>query len=109
MKMVFLLAEVRRVSSGEGSMRDRAARAVMLCGLLFTGACATPQRPGAAAPVQPPPRQPVQSDVPQWERPVTSFGAAWHAGMVYALGGYFGVPHAYSSDGQSGELVRFDP
>ncbi|HEX5656271.1 MAG TPA: kelch repeat-containing protein [Polyangiales bacterium] len=42
-------------------------------------------------------------------RAVTSFGAAELAGNVYAFGGYFGVPHAYNRDGQSGELWRLEP
>jgi hypothetical protein len=98
--------------SGEGLMRGGAARVVTLAWLVFAGACATAPRPAPGAPAQAAPaapRQSVQSDVPQWQRPVTSFGAALHQGMVYALGGYFGVPHAYSREGQSGELVRFDP
>jgi Kelch motif len=105
----FLFAELPALSSGEGLMQGRAVRAVVLCGWILAGACATPQRPGAAAPAAQPARQPVRSEVPQWERPVTSFGAAAQAGLVYALGGYSGVPHAYSIEGQSGELVRFDP
>lgn len=39
---------------------------------------------------------------------VTSFGAAELDGSVYAFGGYFGVPHAYNREGQSGELWRLD-
>lgn len=38
--------------------------------------------------------------------PVTSFGAAALGDDVYALGGYHGVPHQYSRDGQSRDLTR---
>src|SRR5690606_10074640 len=31
---------------------------------------------------------------------------AAHDGWLYVLGGYHGEPHAYSRDGQSGELAR---
>ncbi|MEO1698617.1 MAG: hypothetical protein AAFU73_15060 [Planctomycetota bacterium] len=34
-------------------------------------------------------------------RGLTSFGAAVHGGWLYVAGGYFGKPHAYSTEGQS--------
>jgi N-acetylneuraminic acid mutarotase len=39
-------------------------------------------------------------------RAVTSFGAAVTDDAVYTLGGYFGVPHEYSREGQSASLTR---
>ncbi|MEM6673066.1 MAG: kelch repeat-containing protein [Planctomycetota bacterium] len=45
-------------------------------------------------------------------RGLTSFGAAVVDGSLYVLGGYFGTPHAYSREGQSGAFVRinlYDP
>jgi hypothetical protein len=97
-------------------MRVRAGWILALGLLACSGACGARQRrgPGVAegaadGPVASVAAQPVRSDVPQFPRPVTSFGAALHQGAVYAFGGYFGVPHAYSREGQSGELVRFDP
>lgn len=37
---------------------------------------------------------------------VTSFGAATDGTYLYALGGYYGTPHAYSREGQSRSLYR---
>ncbi len=54
-----------------------------------------------------PPHEVIRADVPLMPHAVTSFGAASHAGVLYALGGYAGVPHAYSREGQSGELWRY--
>ncbi len=48
----------------------------------------------------------IAASVPLMPHAVTSFGAAALDGAVYALGGYAGVPHAYSREGQSGELYR---
>lgn len=39
---------------------------------------------------------------------VTSFGAAASGDMLYLLGGYSGVPHAYSKEGQSAEVLAID-
>lgn len=36
--------------------------------------------------------------------PVTSFGAAVLGGRLYVAGGYHGVPHHYTAEGQSGEV-----
>lgn len=41
-------------------------------------------------------------------RGLTSFGAAATDDALYVLGGYFGEPHAYSREGQSGDLLRLD-
>lgn len=41
-------------------------------------------------------------------RALTSFGATVHGDSLYTLGGYFGRPHAYSKEGQSGDLMRLD-
>lgn len=37
----------------------------------------------------------------------TSFGAATLDGWLYTYGGYDGVPHRYSAEGQSGSLTRY--
>src|SRR5688572_9305153 len=50
----------------------------------------------------------IASNVLALPRPMTSFGAAAHEGVLYAYGGYFGTPHDYSREGQSGELLRID-
>jgi hypothetical protein len=80
-----------------------------LC-LLFASACASRAVVSAPAPaVSPaPPQGIVATQVPRLSRPVTSFGAAFHQGALYVYGGYFGVPHEYSREGQSGELLRLD-
>ncbi|MCH2108310.1 MAG: hypothetical protein MK135_03205 [Polyangiaceae bacterium] len=39
---------------------------------------------------------------------VTSFGIASHGPAVYVLGGYHGVPHAYSREGQSQTVWKLD-
>ncbi len=41
-------------------------------------------------------------------RAVTSFGAAMTDDALYVVGGYVGRPHAYSSAGQVGDLLRYD-
>jgi hypothetical protein len=51
----------------------------------------------------------IDTEVPALTRPVTSFGAAVHGGALFTYGGYFGKPHAYSREGQVGELLRIDP
>ncbi|HSC85966.1 MAG TPA: hypothetical protein VLC09_01795 [Polyangiaceae bacterium] len=40
---------------------------------------------------------------------VTSFGVAGDAQRIYVLGGYAGVPHAYSKKGQSDEVWGYAP
>jgi N-acetylneuraminic acid mutarotase len=84
---------------------------------LSLAACATRAttahpEPTALAPVSPQAKssalRDVETDVPALTRPVTSFGAAAHGGALYVYGGYFGVPHAYAREGQSGDLVRVD-
>lgn len=69
-------------------------------------AAAAPAAPEASAPAAPIPSPVKHSDVPLLPRPVTSFGAAAHDGWLYVLGGYFGEPHGYDRDGQSGTLQR---
>lgn len=61
----------------------------------------------AARPYSVPASDVIASDVPLMPHAVTSFGAVAHQGAIYALGGYAGVPHAYSSEGQSGDLWRY--
>lgn len=49
----------------------------------------------------------VQGDLlPPMPVPVTSFGAATDGTHLYVLGGYHGVPHSYSREGQSSSLWR---
>ncbi|MCG8417377.1 MAG: hypothetical protein MJE77_05470 [Proteobacteria bacterium] len=48
------------------------------------------------------------SDTDLLPQAITSFGAAEHGGWLYILGGYFGEPHAYSKEGQSGALYRLN-
>lgn len=50
----------------------------------------------------------VKASTPLLPRGLTSFGATTLKEQVYVLGGYHGTPHAYSSEGQSGELLRLD-
>ncbi len=54
------------------------------------------------------PSDATATSVPLMPHAVTSFGAVALDGAVYALGGYAGVPHAYSREGQSGELYRLE-
>jgi len=89
---------------------------------LLVAACASQPKPKAVqhAPVvaptasqteaPPPPETTVfESSTALMPRAVTSFGAAALGGTVYAFGGYSGTPHAYSRDGQSGDLSKLDP
>ena len=41
-------------------------------------------------------------------RGLTSFGAAVDGGWLYVLGGYYGEPHAYSIEGQSGAFMAIN-
>lgn len=41
-------------------------------------------------------------------RAITSFGAEAVDGWLYVYGGYFGVPHKYSREGQSDDFYRID-
>lgn len=50
----------------------------------------------------------VASNVPVLPHGLTSFGAAEHEGVLYVLGGYSGMPHAYSAKDQHGELLAYD-
>jgi hypothetical protein len=94
----------------------RTAARIGPLGLLCTGvfACASMVERAAnlplpdAAPPGPPEMSVLRSSVPLMPRAVTSFGAAVLGRSVYAFGGYSGVPHAYSREGQSGELSRLD-
>ncbi len=80
-----------------------------LASLLLLCACSPkPVAPPAPPPVKSAPAGVIATDVPALARPVTSFGAAFHGGALYVYGGYFGVPHEYSREGQSGELLRLE-
>lgn len=50
----------------------------------------------------------LDGDVALMPRALTSFGAARHGEHVYVYGGYFGRPHQYSREGQSGLLYRLE-
>lgn len=65
----------------------------------------------AAAAVSPalPETEVFDSSAALMPQAVTSFGAATLGADVYAFGGYRGVPHAYSREGQSGALWKLDP
>ncbi len=81
-------------------------------GLALLAGCAGRARPAASAAIGAP--EPIATTVfasstALMPQAVTSFGAAELEGAVYAFGGYHGVPHAYSHEGQSGELWRLDP
>lgn len=48
----------------------------------------------------------LEGDLALMPQALTSFGAARHGAHVYVYGGYFGRPHQYSREGQSGRLYR---
>lgn len=50
----------------------------------------------------------VVANVPVLPHGLTSFGAVEHDGVLYVLGGYSGMPHAYSAKDQHGELLAYD-
>jgi N-acetylneuraminic acid mutarotase len=94
---------------------------ILVCLALWLGpfACASsatppPAKPSgqpsapASAPQALPASEILESSVLELPRPVTSFGAAAHDGALFTYGGYFGKPHAYSREGQVGELLRID-
>lgn len=61
----------------------------------------------AAITPEPLPRE-LDGDVALMPQALTSFGAARHGEHVYVYGGYFGRPHQYSREGQSGRLLRLE-
>ncbi|MFT3926039.1 MAG: kelch repeat-containing protein [Myxococcales bacterium] len=68
----------------------------------------TPENAARATdPASVPPPDVIAADVPLMPHAVTSFGAVAQGNALYALGGYAGVPHAYSREGQSGALWRY--
>lgn len=73
--------------------------------LLTLAAAMIPAGGSIQSPVTPDllPRSQLIGFVP---RGVTSFGAAIDNGWLYVLGGYFGEPHAYSTEGQSRAFLR---
>ena len=48
------------------------------------------------------------TDLAPLPAPVTSFGAAVADGFLYTYGGHLGTTHKYSSDDQSGQLLRLN-
>jgi N-acetylneuraminic acid mutarotase len=110
MKTTFIMAALRRSTR---HLHDQVVFALSLASLCV--ACPKPSQgtqaasaSGAELPTLPA-TEVFASSTALMPRAVTSFGAAELAGNVYALGGYFGVPHAYSRDGQSGELWKLAP
>jgi N-acetylneuraminic acid mutarotase len=82
---------------------------VALCGCASKAARTPESTPeGRAAVAAPAASDVIESSVLELPRPVTSFGAAMHDGALFTYGGYFGKPHAYSREGQVGELLRID-
>jgi N-acetylneuraminic acid mutarotase len=68
-----------------------------------------PANAAAATPPSGPPAGEVSVSgtlLPPMPRAVTSFGAAADARYLYTVGGYSGVPHSYSSEGQSRAVQR---
>ena len=66
---------------------------------------------GDASPIAdavPSPSALVSSLIGFLPRGLTSFGAAVDNGWLYVLGGYFGDPHAYSIEGQSGAFMAIN-
>ena len=97
------------------TIRLRSLAAHSLAGLMLAAAGCAPRPAVVTAPPTPAEAVPgpattvFASSTALMPRAVTSFGAAALRGSVYAFGGYSGVPHAYSREGQSGELWRLDP
>lgn len=99
-------------------------RSVILAGAAIVAGCGAevgprePSAPQATPPgnAEPTPAElapPAERGTRLYARPsslmptsVTSFGAAASESYVYVLGGYFGMPHAYSSEGQSQKFSR---
>ena len=50
----------------------------------------------------------VTANVPVLPEGLTSFGSVEHEGKLYVLGGYSGMPHAYSAKDQHGDLLAYD-
>lgn len=66
------------------------------------------QAPSELDPVEAAPRVPMAESIGFLPRGLTSFGSAADGGWLYVLGGYFGEPHAYSLEGQSGSFLRIN-
>src|SRR3954447_8332077 len=107
---------MRLSAGGTATMNSRASlvTAYLACALAAcsgrTGHGITKAKTAVANQQKPvtvrPPEDVITSSVPLMPRAVTSFGAAVLGDAVYTLGGYSGRPHAYSREGQSGELWR---
>ncbi|MGH1345062.1 MAG: Kelch repeat-containing protein [Nannocystales bacterium] len=50
----------------------------------------------------------IEANVPVLPQGLTSFGSVEHEGILYVLGGYSGMPHAYSAKDQHGDLLAYD-
>lgn len=99
----------------------RVRSSLVLCGLLLACSTSTPDRsstPSSAgsAVAQPAPDPvaaeavptAVEANVPVLPHGLTSFGSVEHKGILYVLGGYSGMPHAYSAKDQHGDLLAYD-
>jgi N-acetylneuraminic acid mutarotase len=107
MKTTFIITIQRRIHQALLSKLLLALSLASALGCKPSASAATATTGGNELPA---PRTEVfESSTALMPRAVTSFGAAELAGNVYAFGGYFGVPHAYNRDGQSGELWKLEP
>ncbi|MBV1858402.1 MAG: hypothetical protein KUG77_08315 [Nannocystaceae bacterium] len=94
-----------------------ACSSVLLSGLLLACSASTPDRPSAPpAATEPAPQRvapelvpsEIEANVPVLPHGLTSFGSVEHDGILYVLGGYSGMPHAYSAKDQHGDLLAYD-
>jgi len=95
----------------------RARSSLVLSGLLLACSVSTADRSSAPpAPAEPVPLRVeaelvptnIEANVPVLPQGLTSFGSVEHEGILYVLGGYSGMPHAYSAKDQHGELLAYD-
>lgn len=102
---------------------------VSLVGIAAT-ACSAPVAPAEAPPSSPPAAAPApEAKAPEKAQPrvvpiervtaqgsflpplptaVTSFGAAGSGKQLFIAGGYAGIPHAYSTEGQSADVLAYE-
>lgn len=90
---------------------------LLLLGLLFACSASTPDRASTVPEAVEPAPEPfaaelvptaIEANVPVLPQGLTSFGSVEHDGILYVLGGYSGMPHAYSAKDQHGDLLAYD-